>query len=111
MLLTRARALPYGFLYSVAFVILATSIYQAFIAFGVTFIWEGDGWKQHYPALVYYSMFLRDAFGGLLSGGGLSVPHYDFNIGEGEDILTALHYYAFGDPLNLLAVFVFIGSL
>ena len=44
----------------------------------------------------------------LLRGGKTlsNIPEWDFNIGEGSDILQTFHYYVIGDPFTLLAVFV-----
>lgn len=67
------------------------------------FIWIGetkDGLVQHYNALMYYGRYLRS----ILSTG--HIPLWDFSLGYGADILTTLHYYTIGDPLNLLSVFV-----
>ena len=36
----------------------------------------------------------------------LSLPDFDFAIGEGADVLATMHYYVMGEPLNLLSVFV-----
>ncbi len=67
-------------------------------------IWQNDGWNQHYKALVYYGKYLRKIVRTLFSSGRLVIPTWDFSFGEGSDILSALHYYVIGDPLNLLAV-------
>ena len=32
------------------------------------------------------------------------LPQWDFSIGLGSDILTTLHFYAIGDPLDLLSI-------
>ncbi len=34
------------------------------------------------------------------------IPEFSYSIGLGDDILTTLHYYAIGDPLNLFSAFV-----
>ena len=60
--------------------------------------------KQHYPALVYYGRWLREAARCLVSGA--PIPTWDMSIGYGNDIVTTLSYYVMGDPLNLLAAFV-----
>lgn len=69
-----------------------------------TFVWSHDGWNQHYKALVYYGKYLRRILRTLASTGKLVIPAWDFSLGEGSDILSALHYYVIGDPLDLLAV-------
>lgn len=67
------------------------------------FIWIGetkDGLVQHYNALMYYGRYLRY----ILTH--FEIPLWDFSFGYGADVLTTLHYYTIGDPLNLLSVFV-----
>ena len=80
------------------FVVFAFLVYWSFIFSGTTFINGGDGFKQHYVALTYYGKYLRT----LLTG---TVPQWDFNIGEGSDILQTFNYYVIGDPFTLLSVF------
>lgn len=62
--------------------------------------------QQHYPAVAYFCDYLRCAIRDFLQTGVLNLPEWDFQIGVGADILTSLNYYAIGDPLNLLYVFV-----
>ncbi len=91
--------------YTVLFLLMAVVIFHYFWDGDRTFVWAQDGLKQHYRALSYYSKWLRELifrFFGLRGG----LPLYSFSIGYGSDILTTLHYYAIGDPLNLLCIFV-----
>lgn len=88
------------FLYTVTFLILLPVIFYPFLAEGRSFVWETDGMNQHLPVLIYYGQLLRD----LLSGKGF--PMVDFRIGMGFDTITTIHYYALGDPIALLAVFM-----
>ena len=80
------------------FLLFAFLVYCGFIFTGTTFVKGGDGLKQHLVALTYYGDYLRT----LLSG---TVPQWDFNIGEGADILQTFNYYVIGDPFTLLSVF------
>ena len=75
-----------------------------FAANGKSFIWYADTIKQHYPALVYYGRWLREAVRCILSGA--AIPTWDMSIGYGADVVTTLSYYVMGDPLNLIAAFV-----
>ncbi len=90
---------PY-ILYSLSFILLLPVIFQPFLAEGKSLVWKTDGLSQHYPVLMYYGELLR----GLLSGDGF--PMVDFRLGLGFDTITTIHYYALGDPLDLLAVFM-----
>lgn len=92
--------------FSLLFIVLAVLIYSPFWTSGKSFIWEVDGSKQHYPALVYIGTWLREVIRGLFSGKGLHARLWDMSLGYGSDILTTLNYYSFGDPLDLLSVLV-----
>lgn len=72
---------------------------------GRTFI-GGDGWSQHYKALIYYARFLRSIAKNIIIDHRFIIPSWDFSIGEGSDILQTLHYYVIGDPFAVLSMFV-----
>jgi uncharacterized membrane protein YfhO len=88
------------FIYSITFLLLLPIIYLPFITEGRTFVWNVDGINQHYPILMYYGKLLR----GILTGEGF--PMIDFSVGLGFDTITTLHYYALGDPISLLTIFM-----
>ena len=92
--------------YTMLFAAVSLFVFSWYFFKGRTLIWNGDGWVQHYKALVYYARYLRGVFKELLAGHGLAFPAWDFNIGEGSDVLQAFHYYAVGDPFTLGAVFI-----
>lgn len=74
-----------------------------------SFIWVGDGQDglvQHYNALMYLGKWGRSIISNFFQNHVLEFPLWDFSIGYGSDIISTLHYYAFGDPLNLLSIFV-----
>lgn len=95
----------YFCIYTCSFLGIALFCFSWFITSRRTLIWEGDGWTQHYKALVYYGRYLRQILRNLLFQHKLILPDWDFNISEGSDILTTLHYYVLGDPLAALSVF------
>jgi uncharacterized membrane protein YfhO len=86
--------------YSLSFLILSIIIFLPFIINGRTFIWDIDGIDQHFPILQFYGKLLR----GIFTGKGF--PMIDFNLGMGFDTITTLNYYALGDPLGLLTIFM-----
>ncbi len=92
--------------YTGIFAVSALLIFGIFVVNGKTLIWNGDGWDQHYKALLYYSRWLRQAARQVLVDHNFHIPTYSFSIGYGSDILTTLHYYVIGDPICLLAVVV-----
>lgn len=83
------------------FYIKYTAFFLLFSSFIVFFYYSqgksmisagGDGFRQHYRALLYYSKILKQLF-----SSPLRIPQWDFVIGEGSDILRTLHYYCVGD--------------
>ena len=96
----------YYLFFTIVFLMVAFCCLFWFIASGKTLIWHIDGWIQHAKALTYYATYLRDILHNLVFNHTLAIPEWDFYIGEGGDIVNTLHYYAIGDPLNLLAIFV-----
>lgn len=96
----------YFLIYTLLFAITFTTVFFWFFKDGRTLIYDGDGWTQHYKALVYYGKYLRSIIRELFSQHHLIIPDWDFSIGEGNDILATLHYYVIGDPFTLPAVCV-----
>lgn len=96
----------YYLIYSITFISLALCVFSYFLEYGKSFVWIGssDGLSQHFNSLAYFGTYLRDLFSGFLHG-NFVIPMWDFSIGYGSDIMTTLHYYAIGDPLNFLSVF------
>lgn len=87
-------------LYTCLFLLLLPIVFLPFIMDRKTFIWAMDGIDQHYPSLIYFGKLLR----GILAGKGF--PMVDFSVGMGFDTITTLNYYALGDPINLLTIFM-----
>ena len=87
--------------YSILFAILS-SILVGFcrLSDNLMIDFGGDGFRQHFRALLYYSQLLKN-----ILAGKTAFPEWDFVIGEGSDILQTLHYYGIGDPLLLLSAF------
>lgn len=91
-------------LYTIVFAITAFAVYSYFLFSKKTLIVSGDGWKQHFTAFVYFGQYVREIIRTLFIEHSLVIPQWNFNIGYGGDILTTLHYYVIGDPLDLLSV-------
>lgn len=90
-----------GFYYTVLCILLMAAIFGWFVWEGRAMIWEMDGVKQHYNALLYERTWLRQIASGLLREHRLEIPQWDMKIGYGADILTTFQYYGLADPLNL----------
>lgn len=92
--------------FTLAFTAVALAVFSWHIRMGKSLIQSGDGWQQHYKALLYYGRYLRRIVKTLFAQGKLVIPEWDFYISEGNDILQTLHYYALGDPIALLSALV-----
>lgn len=92
-------------IYTVIFGITFVLAYSPYLFNEKTFIWNGDGRTQHFPALIYIGRYLRQIVLGTING-EFAVPMVDYNLALGSDVIATLNYYGFGDPLNLLAIFV-----
>ncbi|MDO4189943.1 MAG: YfhO family protein, partial [Lachnospiraceae bacterium] len=86
-------------LYSLLFIVTYVVIFFPFLSRSLSTVWEIDGVGQYYPAFLYIGQFIRDFFS---TGKFMS---FDLRIALGEDVFSALNYYGFGDPLNIIAVF------
>lgn len=95
----------YFFLYTVFFLLVGTGVFIYFAVTGTSLVWNPDGTAQHLTVFAYYGEYLRELVSNFFSG-NFAVKQFDFSIGLGSDVLTSMHYYAIGDPLNLLSVFV-----
>ncbi len=96
----------YFLTYTVLFAVVSFLVFSWYFLEGRTFIWESDGWTQHYKALIYYARYLRSIVYSIFVEHRFHIPEWDFNIGEGNDILGTLHYYVIGDPFAVLSVLV-----
>lgn len=95
-----SRKSTYFLAYSVIFAILAIGVFSFYFFTRKTFIWEVDGWEQHYKSLIYYSQYLRDFFKNIFINHQFVIPQWDFAIGEGSDVIGTFHYYVIGDPFT-----------
>lgn len=93
-------------LYTLLFVLVCGIVFCWYFLPGRTFIWQSDGWTQHFKALVYYAKYMRSIIRELLYNHQFVIPEWDFAFGEGNDILQTLHYYVIGDPFAVFSVFV-----
>lgn len=65
--------------------------------------YEGDGFRQHYRALVYYASYLKTICHNFFHG-NFVIPQWDFAIAEGNDIIQTFHYYCLGDVFTVFSV-------
>ena len=95
-----SRKSTYFLAYSVIFAILAIGVFSFYFFTRKKFIWEVNGWEQHYKSLIYYSQYLRDFFKNIFINHQFVIPQWDFAIGEGSDVIGTFHYYVIGDPFT-----------
>lgn len=94
------------FSYTILFIIMTSIVFSSFYFNQNSFVWKTDGVTQHVPALTYWGTLLRQVIKNIFINHTFQIPMWDLNIGYGSDILTTLHYYVIGDPLNLFAVLI-----
>lgn len=99
------KSFRYYISYTVLFI--ATACFS-FLYFGIlnkAFL-RFDGIAEYLTVLTYWGETLRNFFTTLLATGKFVFPQWDFKIGLGADILTTMHWYVIGDPLNLFSIFI-----
>lgn len=93
-------------IYTLLFIIIFPVIFHPFYVSKKSLIWNSDGIRQHYIALMYFGNWGREILNNIFVKHQFSIPLWDFHIGYGSDIITTMHYYVLGDPLNLSSIFV-----
>lgn len=96
----------YFLVYTFIFAFAAILLHIPFIREGLTYVRNVDAFTQHYVALEYYGEWLREFIRTLFTEHRFEFRNFDLSIGMGSDVVKTLNYYAIGDPLNLLSVFV-----
>ena len=91
-------------IYSVLFVLVFAGAFCGLIMNGKSFVWQGDGFRQYYPALQYLGKYYRTLLSGILHL-DFSLPMMDYAVGQGEDVITTFCNYGLGDPFSLFAIF------
>lgn len=93
--------------YTLLFVLFAGMIAYFYYSQGKSMAhYTTDGFRQHFRALVYISTYIKEILNNLFTNKTFVIPQWDFAIGEGSDLLEALHYYSLGDPIDLLSIVV-----
>lgn len=87
--------------YTFLFIIMVALIYGYFFIVQKSFIWESDGFSQHYLIFKEYLEIIRD----FLHHPSAGIAQWDWNIGLGADVIGSYGYYVIGDP------FVYLGLL
>ena len=106
LLNSKNRMRQYFLCYTVLFCVMFVAVFLWNFLLRKTFIWEADGWEQHYKAMIYFAQHVRKAVKILIAEHRIYFPEWDFALGEGSDILQALHFYVIGDPFALPCIVV-----
>ena len=94
-------------LYTLLFLGLAGLLVYFYYSQGKALIdYKGDGFRQHYRAVLYTSDLLKNIFSDIFVNHSFAIPQWDFSLGEGYDILQTFHYYGVSDPLISLSALV-----
>ena len=101
------KKLSFFIKYSIIFIAISSIIAFFYYTQGKSLInYGGDGFRQHFKALVYISSFYKEIVKNIFVNKQFLIPQWRFVIGEGSDILQTFHYYGLGDILNIFSVFV-----
>lgn len=96
----------YWLLYTALFCLMSFICFGHFLINGKTFVWQTDGFVQHYKGLLYFAKWMRAILRNLIYNHSLSAPTFSFSFGMGADLFTTLQYYVIGDPFCIFSVFV-----
>ena len=83
-------------LFTIAFILLCFGVFFSFIKSGRSFIWEPDGFKQHYVFLEKFYETIKNAKSGIST--------FSWNLGLGFDQVGQLTYYCLGDPFAIFSL-------
>ena len=83
-------------IFTIIFVILYFGVFFSFIKSGRSFIWEPDGYKQHYIFLEHFYETIKNVKNGLST--------FSWNLGLGLDKIGQLSYYILGDPFSYISL-------
>ena len=88
--------------YTILFFFITFALYFILFIKGKSLIWINDGYAQHYTSYVYWGRYLRGILKGIFSG-SFNIPEWDFALGEGNDVIQTMQFYALGDPFAWLS--------
>ena len=90
--------------YTLIFTITAIAVFWIFIKTGKSFIWQNDGFNQHYLILNDFNVALRNIF-----NNGMSL--FSWNLGLGLDVIGQYSYYILGDIFSYLSLLFSMDNL
>lgn len=91
--------------YTLGFLIMLCGMFCYIFLTGRTTVSGNDGITQYYTGFVASSRIYKDFLKSLFSGNGINFKMWEPAIGFGDDIVTTLNMYGFGDPFGLISIF------
>ena len=83
--------------YTILFCIICFIVFFAFIKYNRSFVWQGDGIKQHFAILYDFNQMIRNMFQN-------GIPMISWNMGLGLDVIGQYSYYVIGDPFAYISL-------
>lgn len=83
--------------YTILFCVISFIIFFVFIINNKSFVWEGDGIKQHFTILYDFNQIVRNIFRD-------GIPMLSWNMGLGLDVIGQYSYYVIGDPFAYISL-------
>ncbi len=83
-------------LFTIIFILLCFGVFFSFIISGRSFIWEPDGFKQHFVFLEKFYEIVKNTKSGIST--------FSWNLGLGLDQVGQLTYYCLGDPFAIFSL-------
>lgn len=83
--------------YTMLFCVISFFVFGVFIIYNKSFVWEGDGIKQHFTILYDFNQIVRNMFEN-------EIPMLSWNMGLGLDVIGQYSYYVIGDPFAYISL-------
>ena len=83
--------------YTLIFGLIAFASFFVFIKLGKSFIWNTDGFRQHYVILENFNIMIKNMF-----QNGISL--FSWDMGLGLDVIGQYSYYILGDPFAYISL-------
>lgn len=84
-------------IYSLLFITISFIVFGIFLFSNKSFVWEGDGIKQHFTILYDFNQIIRNIF-------KEGLPMMSWNMGLGLDVIGQYSYYVIGDPFAYISL-------
>lgn len=90
--------------YTILFCVISFFVFAVFIVNNKSFVWNGDGIKQHFTILYDFNQIIRNVFTD-------GIPMLSWNMGLGLDVIGQYSYYVLGDLFAYISLLFPIDKL